>query len=90
MTLDEAKEYSKKGYSIRVPEMGYQVLIPQDEDAKVFRMSASFFGPYLFTDFDRARTDWQVVGLDDSSQIDAHNPVLEADFDPPAKEKRKK
>lgn len=73
MKLDEALQMAKDGgYSIRTPEMGHQMLRQDGEDPGgniIFKLTATLNPPVVFSDFDKSRTDWEVVGVTPSAVL---------------------
>jgi len=84
MILQDALTQAKLGYSIRNKDHGFQMLVPQDDSASIFRLSGTLDPEYNFTTIDKMRTDWEVVGQGQSYTDIIANPSLEAEFDTPA------
>lgn len=77
MTLKDA---IKTGFAIRTPEMGFQMLVPEETaDGIRFRLSGTFNPVHQFTDFDQRRDDWEPVSP--VPLADSMNPALEAQFE---------
>lgn len=79
MTLKDA---IGTGFAIRTPEMGLQMLVPEEtSDGIRFRLSGTFNPVHQFTDFDNRRDDWEPVTP--APLADSKNPALEAEFSEP-------
>jgi hypothetical protein len=65
MTLSDTVPFTISGLPIRNPDFGLSMLVPSGigADGKVkFQISASTSPPYVFSDADWTRNDWEVVG----------------------------